>query len=228
VKVIFAVPSLHGPTEPFKEALERSIHPVMEAGLEEGLVEERGNPYISQARSTMLRKALDAHADAIVFLDYDLSWGTNDLLKLVQTPGDVVAGTYRFKTDEEEDYMGSVFTHENGTPVCREDGCIKAKTVPAGFLKVTKEAVDRFMKKYPELIYGTRYNPSVDLFNHGARNGIWWGEDYSFSQNYIEAGGELWIVPDLDITHWRDDTPYPGNYHRWLLRQPGGSDYKGA
>jgi hypothetical protein len=74
VKVVFCVPSLNGPTAPFIAAMERSIPLVDGAGWDEALVQEIGNPYISAARATMLRKALDAGADVIVFLDYDLSW----------------------------------------------------------------------------------------------------------------------------------------------------------
>ena len=64
------------------------------------MVHEVGSPYISAARATMLRKALDAKADVIVFIDHDLSWRPGDLLKLIETTGDVVGGTYRFKQDE--------------------------------------------------------------------------------------------------------------------------------
>jgi hypothetical protein len=62
----------------------------------------------------------------------------------------------------------------------------------------------------------------VDLFNHGAHEGVWWGEDYAFSRNWLALGGELWIVPDLNLTHHGPDTVYPGNFHNFLRRQPGG------
>ena len=221
-KVIFCVPSLNGPTAPFMAALEKSIPLIIEAGWQEGCVEERGNPYISSARSIMLRKALDANADVIVFLDYDLSWKPTDLLQLIETPGDVVAGVYRFKKTDEE-YMGALIDGPEHRPIVRGDGCIKADRVPAGFLKVTKEAVERFMKAYPELVYGKAYNPSVDLFNHGAHEGVWYGEDYAFSRRWIALGGELWIVPDLDIVHHTASTAFAGNFHEFMMRQPGGS-----
>lgn len=36
---------------------------------------------------------------------------------------------------------------------------------------------------------------------------------------------DLWLVPDLDITHHGSDgSIYPGNYHGFLMRQPGGSE----
>lgn len=219
-KVCFATPSLAGPTAPYMEALKASVPLIKDAGWDAGFVQEIGCPYISCARATMLRKALDAKADVVVFIDYDLSWDAGDLLKLIETPGDVVAGTYRFK-EEPPHYMG-VLT-EGSHPEVREDGCIKATRVPAGFLKITKEAVDRFMASYPELVYGPRYNPSIDLFNHGAHEGQWWGEDYAFSRRWIDCGGEIWIVPDINLNHHSADAVFAGNFHEYLLAQPGGS-----
>lgn len=225
-KVIFCVPTIRKPYRQTLEALAASLPLVQQAGWDEGMVSEVGCPYISAARATMLRKALDARADVIVFIDHDVSWKPRDLLTLIETEGDVVAGTYRFKKDEEE-YMGALFPQIDGTPRVREDGALYAHSAPAGFLKITAKAVDKFMRKYPNLVYGEAYRPHVDLFNHGAHEGVWYGEDYAFCRNWREAGGDLFIVPDLDITHHTADTAYPGNFHMFLRRQPGGDLYEG-
>lgn len=188
------------------------------------MVSEVGCPYVSGARATMLRKALDAKADVIVFIDHDLSWDAQDLLTLIETEGDVIAGTYRFKKDEEH-YMGVIQDDPvSFLPVVRADGCIKATLVPAGFLKITKQAVSKFMGAYPALMYGERYSPSVDLFNHGAHKGAWWGEDYAFSRNWTDADGEIYIVPNLNLNHHTTEKEYKGNFHSFLCRQPGGSN----
>lgn len=225
-KVIFCVPIVGRPYDQFISALEKSIPLIHEAGWDEQLVQEIDNPYISGARAKMLRKALDNEADVIVFLDYDLEWEPKALLDLIETEGDVVAGTYRCKIEEEQ-YMGAVFDGPDGTPLVREDGCIKASVAPAGFLKITKEAVDKFMAAFPEFCYGPRYRQSVDLFHHGAHDHLWWGEDYAFCRNWRERCGDVWIKPDITITHWKKDVPHPGNFHEFLLRQPGGSEYQG-
>lgn len=224
MKVAFATPSLAGPTAPYIKALEASIPLVTAAGWEECYVQEVGCPYISAARATMTRKALDAGADVIVYLDYDLSWAPGDLLKLIETPGDVVAGVYRFKKPEVE-YMGGLITTATGQPIVREDGCVRALQVPAGFLKVTRQAIDKFMAAYPQLLYGPMSSPSVDLFNHGAHRGTWWGEDYAFCRNWRDAGGDIWVVPDLNIDHHSATERFAGNFHEFLLRQPGGSHH---
>lgn len=222
MKVIFCIPTIKKPYQVCLDSLEASLPLIQQAGWEEGMVSEVGCPYISAARATMLRKALDAKADVIVFIDHDLSWEPKALLKLIETPGDVVAGTYRFKHSEEE-YMGRMLSNNDGTPMVRADGCIKAFCVPAGFLKITKEAVNKFMTAYPELVYGDKFNPHVDLFNHGAHKGTWYGEDYAFCRNWLDAGEDIWVIPDIDIHHHTPTEKFDGNFHQFLLRQPGGS-----
>ena len=204
----------------------RSVGPVKSAGFDLFSEQEIGSPYISESRAKMLRRALDKQADIIVFIDYDIEWKSEDLLKLLNTEGEVIAGTYRFKEDEEK-YMSLLAEGLNHTPIVKgtiENPLIKAKCVPAGFLKITPKAVDRFMEAYPELIYGPRYAPFVDLFNHGAHKGTWWGEDYAFSRRWNECGGEIWIRPDLNLTHHSATKAYPGNFHQFMSRQPGGAN----
>jgi len=220
-KAVFCVPIVGRPYPGFIRAIEASIPFIHAAGWDEELVQEIDNPYIGGARAKMLRKALDHQADVIVFLDYDLEWEPKALLELIETEGDVIAGTYRCKIEEEQ-YMGAVFSGPDGSPIVREDGCIKASVVPAGFLKITKEAVHKFMVAYPELCYGPRFRQSVDLFNHGAHEGLWWGEDYAFARRYREKCGDVWLKPDIEITHWKGDKAYPGNQATFLRKQPGG------
>ena len=221
-KVVFCTPVVKRPTKPNLDSLEASVPLLEDAGWEHYYVNEIGNPYISVARSNMLRKALDKDPDVIVFIDYDVSWKPQDLLTLIETEGDVVSGTYRFKKDEEE-YMGKIYVEEDGKPIIREDGCIKAAFIPAGFLKITNQGINKFAEAYPELIYSTKMRPYLDLFNHGAYQGLWYGEDYAFSRNWRDKCGDIWLIPNLDLDHNSEDKCYKGNFHEWLLRQPGGS-----
>jgi hypothetical protein len=225
-KVVFAIPPY--PERPYKatvDSLKAEVPLIEAAGWEHALVCEIGNPYISAARATMLRKALNAQATHVFFLDHDVSWKPGDLLKVLETEGDVVAGTYRFKKEEVE-YMGGIAGDVLGRPVVREsDGALKALLIPAGFLRITRNCVNKFMERFPELCYGEFCNPSVDLFNHGAHNRRWFGEDYSFARRWTEdCGGEIWIVPDIDVAHTDGaGKAYHGNFHQYLLRCDGGS-----
>lgn len=219
-KVAFCTPVRKGgkPTGPFIAALEASL-PHLET-YEHYIVVE-GGPYISHNRATMLRKALDKGCEVFCFLDDDMSWDPQDLQTLIEAEGECVAGLYRFKKDEET-YMGVLKTDHDGFPRLRKDGLMHAEKVPAGFLKLTLEGVRRFMRAFPELIYGDLERPSIDLFNHGVHKGVWYGEDYAFSRRFLEAGGEIAVLPNLNLVH-HGDKPYPGNFHEFMTRQPGGS-----
>ena len=228
MKVVCCIPTIRRPHQATLDALERSYPIVAGAGWEFCLVSEIGNAYISVARSMMLAKALDAGADVVVFVDHDVSWAPRDFLTLLETPGDVVAGTYRYKKDQPE-FMGIVLTDQAGRPLTRADGCVEMKCIPAGFLKITRAAVDRFKHAYPHLIFGRNAGTEhVDLFNHGAFNDVWFGEDYAFSRNWIALGGEIWLIPTLELTHHADDKAFAGTYHDYLCRLPGGSQHKEA
>jgi hypothetical protein len=222
-KVVICCPTYTRPHPATLAAIEAAIPALDAAGIEHQLVWEISNPYISGARATMLHKAMTAGAQSVVFLDHDVSFEPEDLVALIQTEGDVVAGLYRFKKPGvPEEYMGVLDTNAAFGVRAREDGCIKATRIPAGFMKITRAGVERFMRAYPRFCYGSPLNPAVDLFHHGAHEGVWWGEDYAFSRNYIEAGGEIWVIPNLDLTHHSADEAFPGNFHMYLRRQPGG------
>lgn len=222
-KVVFCVPTMTKPYQVTLDSIEASVPLIQAAGWDDYIVSEVGCPYISCARSIMLRKALDAKADVIVFIDHDLSWQPEALLKLIETEGDVVAGTYRYKNDT-GDYMGMPLPDLEGNPQVRADGCVKMHSIPAGFMKITKNAVNRFINAYPELTYGDRFAPHVDLFNHGAHGNVWYGEDYAFSRRWCDLGGDIWLIPNIDLNHHTKEQEYPGNYHQWLMMQPGGSN----
>lgn len=226
MKVVICTPTRDRPHAAYLAALEASIPALDAAGIQHSTTFEIGCPYISSAMATLARKALDTLPDAIVYIDDDVSWRPEDLVRLIQCPEDVVGGTYRFKKPEVE-YMGCLITNDEGRPIVRadgNDGLISAKWMPSGFLKITAHAIDKFMKAYPHLNCGPAYHPTPDLFNHGAHEGIWYGQDYAFCRNYAAKCGPVWLMPDLNLDHHRGGEVFAGNYHEYLLRQPGGSE----
>jgi hypothetical protein len=218
--VVICCPTRDKPSQPFLDSHEASVPLLEAAGWDHAAVYEVGCPYISHARSKMLRKALDAGATHIIFLDDDVSWQPDALLRMLQVNEPVVAATYRFKKEPEE-YMGCFMAHDDGRPVAKmQDGqaLVEMFTVPAGFLCVSREAVIKFMRDWPELTYGEPTHPFTDLFNHGAHDGTWYGEDYAFCRRWREKGGKIWLLPDLGVDHHSADTCYPGNYDAHLRK----------
>jgi glycosyltransferase involved in cell wall biosynthesis len=228
-RVAICTPTWERPTDAYLQALEASVPALDAAGWEHHAAFEVTNPYISAARASMLGKALAWGADVIVFIDDDVSWQPEDLIKLLDAKGDVVGGNYRYKTDDELRFMGKPFLGDRGHPLFREsDDAVLMLALPAGFLKITRAGVMRFLKAYPDLRMNTEKpeDVNVDLFNHGVKNGTWFGEDFAFCRNWLEIGGDILCVPDLDLVHnsrgyWAKDgyhagKAYPSNYLQYL------------
>lgn len=224
MKVVICCPTITRPYQVLLDSLKAAV-PLLDAeGYDHNVVWNIGGPYISYNRAFMLRKAMEANADVVVFLDHDIGFRPEDLIKLIKAEGDLVAGTYRFKKDDVE-YMGAVLPDIQGYPQVREsDGAVKAYCFPAGFLKITKRGIARFMHAYPELQYIDNDTLTVDLFNHGAMGGVWYGEDYALCKRWLDKLGEIWIIPDLNIDHYDGDKCFAGNYHEYLCTLPGGSN----
>lgn len=240
MQVVLCTPTRAKPHPAYLAAMAASVPALDAAGIKHSLATHIGSPYISYACADMLHRALATEADTFMFIEDDHSWRPDDLVKVLETDGDVVAGTYRFKHDDfREEYMGAWHVDGSNRPILRlRDGAIKAHMAPAGFIKITRNAVRRFWKAYPELQFGYPEKPALDIFNHGANvqpgDGRWWGQDYAFCKRWADAGGDLWIVPNLSINHhsWPTaDFPegqvWEGNLHEYLLRQPGGSLHMG-
>jgi hypothetical protein len=96
-EVVFCCPTITKPYQPFLDSLAAALPVIQEAGWTDKSAWSIGCPYISRARSTMLAKAMKTSADVFVFLDHDLSFPPATLLKLLETDGDFIAGTYRLQ-----------------------------------------------------------------------------------------------------------------------------------
>lgn len=184
------------------------------------------DPYIQKARNDLASQFLKSKCDTLVFVADDIEYKAEDLLKLIETPGDVVAGAYRLKSDEEE-YPVRIHVGPHRVALTREDGCILASRVQTGFLRINRVVFERLIEGYPELGYwglknGEKTNIAHDFFPQGVRNHRWIGEDYAFCDLWTGLGEKIWLIPDIDLTHYEGEIGYPGNFHEYLKKRPGG------
>lgn len=188
------------------------------------------NPYIQMARNKLVEQFLNSDCDIFMFVADDVEFSPEDLLRVVETPGKVVAGAYRVKA-EKEHYPVYINRGPNGIPLTRFDGCISAQRVQTGFLRIHRSVFEEIILNYPELAYygtkdGQRVGGSHDFFPQGVYKHKWIGEDYAFCDLWTGIGGKIWIVPDINIIHYEGEESYPGNYHEYLKALPGGINYK--
>ena len=236
MKVYFAIASYAGlrdssgkPNCPaFSKSLYETINLFREQGHEVIVGIRERCCYVQAARNELVKSFREGDCDVLFFLDDDISWDAKEALKLAEMPDGIVAGIYPMKRDK-EDYPAVILSDAKGFPVVRPDGCIAASQVPTGFLRIKRQVIEKMCEWYADRKYsvvtdGEITDGYVDLFPQGLHGDRWVGEDYAFCRLWNAIpGAQIWIVPDIDFSHYAGDREFKGNYHQFLCRRPGGS-----
>lgn len=159
----------------------------------------------------------ESDATDLLVIDTDESWNPVDVIKLLYYPDPVVAGTYRKKITG-QNYIGE-YKKENGyvkgKQIAEDKFLIEADRVPAGFLRIKKEVLLKYIEKYPEDYCYLNDKKIYLFFMNEIKNHQFTGMDYCFSDKLKELGYEIWVDPSCDISHW-GDIEFKGNYDKYL------------
>jgi hypothetical protein len=140
-----------------------------------------GVPLVTYARNELVGRFLDqANATHLMFIDADVGFEPDQVFRLLDFGGDVVAGVYPRKLidwDRVEravkrgrppesaalDYFVGWWDHG---PQDIGDGFVKVHFVGAGFLMIRRQVVMRLADAHPELRY-QRANTDPPAFSYG-------------------------------------------------------------
>lgn len=178
-----------------------------------------GNAGIVQGRNQLAQEFMETGFDKLVFLDSDITFAPGALIKLAHKPVDFVGGCYRYKMQTEEKYPITFL--DKPELWADENGLIEVNTLPTGFLALSRNVFDTFVKTHPErvnehfgrLIYTFFQMPFVD--------GVQWGEDTYFCKEWRDMGGKVYLDPEIELTHWSfSPVPVVGHIGKWLKNRP--------
>lgn len=136
---------------------------------------------ITIARNNLVKRALDFGADYALFLDSDMTFPQNTLLRLVSHKKDVVAATYR-KRVAPFDLLGKLKDTD------RSDGVAEAEHLPTGCMLINAKVLKGlswpwFFETYDETEFATPYA----------------GEDINFCRKARANGFSVWA--DIPLSH---------------------------
>ncbi len=238
MEVFLATPAYDGKVVPqFGESLKASLRVLRDAEIPAHWECLSGCCYLPIARNKLVKKFLESGMSDMVFIDADIEWSPDDLLRLLSHPVDMVAGPYRHKTWEET-YPIWYRTDKYHRPVVGGlSGLIECWSVPTGFLRMTRRVFELIDNHYGEDLEVDEFNPESELigsyrnyFDTVKRNRQWFGEDVNFCWRWaIEMKMPLWVDPEIILSHWGtagNGAPIArrGSYHEYLSKLPGGAN----
>lgn len=171
--------------------------------------------YIDRSRNLCINIFLDSNCSDLIFIDSDLQFDDDAILKLIKYDKDIVAGAYRYKKTDIEFPIILDFSRDNN---CKEEetGLVFAKSVPTGLMRIKRKVFKEMIDHYKILPDERGIYPffSTGMVFKGDNN--WYGEDSAFCKKWREMGGQLFIEPNINFTHIGVEH-FKGNYHEYLL-----------
>lgn len=171
--------------------------------------------HAAMGRNQLAQEFLDSDADRLFFLDADITFEAGSLLKLAHSPLDFVAGAYRYKTDDENYPIG--WLNEPMIPM-NKLGLIEVGTVAGGFMSLSRKVLEDLKAAYPRKYehFGRNFQAWFQMLY---KDGQLYGEDSYFCKEWRDLGGQIWVDPNLTLTHWNFNRPFVGNIGKWIKSQ---------
>lgn len=171
-----------------------------------------GDALIHDARNRMVAWFMSREeCTDLLFIDADIGWEPFDALRLVTSPHDVIGGAYPQKRDDAEVY--NIAGIKAGTTELLE-----VDYLGTGFLKISRKAIEKLSEVHADKKYADPHGfECYGLFEAPIENGRITGEDALFCRRWREAGGKVFLMPDMTLYHvgrkaWR------GNFAELAMR----------
>jgi len=163
---------------------------------------------VQRARNDLVALALKHEVESLIFIDHDIIFQPEWILKLIQSDKHVIGGTYRKKTDEKEIYPVRIKEIE-----FQKDGLIKTEGIATGFLKLSRKALSMLWEVSPSYINEGRERRMV--FDIGIIDGALYSEDIIMCEKLKKLGFQIWLDPSMCCGHIGPKI-YQGNFTKYL------------
>ena len=208
--IFIACPAYGGVTTETVRSLLNETAAAREVGVDIDVAFLAGCSLITHARNQLARDFLNSGAERLVFIDADVAWEPGAVLRLVSHGKDVVGGAYPFKS-EPENYPVSWLDKADLTSV---DGLLEVLVLPGGFLQISRQAFEK-LKRW-DRVYQHGGQTFDGFFHAPIAEGRMLGEDSAFCVDWRASGGQVWLDPELTLTHVDGVRKFTGCIGSWL------------
>jgi hypothetical protein len=185
-----------------------------------------GDALITRARASLVAQFLDDPAAShLLFIDSDIGFEPEQVLRLIQCGAEMCAAVYPIKRldwDRVRQTMAAarpdpaaaalkyVFEVDDPNAVTEKAGFVKVRYAGTGFLMIRRAALERMCGRYPQLQYRRDHSIDAGTSSHHrfalfectiADDGTYLSEDFAFCKRWTDMGGEIWADLDSKLNH---------------------------
>lgn len=180
-----------------------------------------GCSVVSRARNLLVRDLLDSDATELLFIDSDINFEPEDILRLMawgtDTRKGIVAAVPRVR-DPNPVYIANLEYDENHELTMNRMGLVRADHVATAFMWVNRKVFEDLIEAHPEWTYwdGRAGKDLSAVFDFKVTREGYIGEDFLFCDRARAAGYEVWIDPTITLGHMGVQE-YTGNFGNDVL-----------
>ena len=190
------------------------------------LIFKDGDALITRARASLISQFLDdPSATHLLFIDADIGFEPEQVLRLLQCGAEMCAAVYPVKRIDWDKVKRTfdngrpnpaaaslqyVFEVEDPDAVVARSGFVKVRYAGTGFLMIRREALEKMCAQYPLLQY--KRDHSIDAATASgkrfalfecmiAEDGTYLSEDFAFCKRWTDMGGEIWADLNSRLGH---------------------------
>ena len=190
----------------------------------------RGDSVPDLARNLCVANFLLSPCTHLFFVDDDLHFRKDDVLRMIAMDVDVISGSYAMKYLFFEQLREKIIATTDFATMDKQDainllitggiemtakptkdgktmhGAREADRIPGGFCVIKKAVFQRIIQMHPELHFETGNKDDVNpwlyqFYKHRVVDERWVGEDFSFSDLCRQCGITLWQDTEAVLSH---------------------------
>ena len=189
----------------------------------------RNEALVTRGRNTLVAKFMfDTDATHLFFIDADIEWQPESVLRLIAHDKDVIGGAYPMKTINWEainkaaakgktDLQNFASTYvlnfiEAEQDLNKNADVLEVKDLGTGFLMIKRDVIERLQDAMPELRYRNQpylqKGEDIGEFCYGlfdtmvdAETEYYLSEDYAFCRRFQSIGGKIHLDRQIELNH---------------------------
>lgn len=185
-----------------------------------------GDALITRARASLVSQFLDDPAAThLLFIDADIGFDPEQVIRLIACGADMCAAIYPIKRIDWDKVktiieasrpnpaaaaLQYVFEVDDHNAVVGQGGFVKVRYAGTGFLMIRRRALERMCVHYPQLRF--KRDHSLDAATESGNrfalfecmigeDGTYLSEDFAFCKRWTDMGGEIWADLDSRLGH---------------------------
>lgn len=185
---------------------------------------------ITRARNAIVTKFMDSGASHLLFIDADIGFDADQVIKMIDADKDIICGIYPSKTinwasvakavhdgvpnNKLEKYTGTWVVnmkHYDATATVDVNEPFEIWNGGTGMMLIKRKVFEKLKDKVPSYV-GNEVDPIMqsrvgkkipEFFSTSIDpiSGVLLSEDYHFCRIWREAGGTVWAAPWVELSH---------------------------